>query len=65
MKSGVDRAEHRALSLGRASASAVADVVEISLHNRFNERDGESRIMGPGEMLLIEDTHGKGHVHRP
>ena len=24
--------------------------------------DGESRVIGAGEVFLVEDTHGKGHV---
>jgi quercetin dioxygenase-like cupin family protein len=24
--------------------------------------DGRSRRFGPGEMILLEDTHGQGHV---
>jgi hypothetical protein len=26
--------------------------------------DGEKRIIGAGEVLLVEDTHGKGHFSR-
>jgi len=26
--------------------------------------DGESRVIGPGEILLVEDTSGKGHISR-
>ena len=25
-------------------------------------RDGEARIIGTGEVILIEDMHGKGHL---
>lgn len=24
--------------------------------------DGESRVIGQGEVFLVEDTHGKGHL---
>ncbi len=26
--------------------------------------DGEMRVMRPGDVLLVEDTHGKGHRNR-
>jgi hypothetical protein len=26
--------------------------------------DGEKRVLGPGEVFLVEDTHGKGHISR-
>ena len=26
--------------------------------------DGEKRIIGPGEVFLVEDTHGKGHLSK-
>lgn len=26
--------------------------------------DGERRVFGPGSIVLLEDTHGKGHVTR-
>ena len=26
--------------------------------------DGEKRVIGPGEVFLVEDTHGKGHLSR-
>ena len=26
--------------------------------------DGTKRILGPGEILLAEDTHGQGHISR-
>jgi len=24
--------------------------------------DGESRVIGPGEVFLVEDVSGKGHI---
>ena len=24
--------------------------------------DGEARVIGAGEVILVEDTHGKGHL---
>ncbi len=29
---------------------------------RITVSDGETRVIGPGEVFLVEDTHGKGHV---
>ena len=26
--------------------------------------DGETRHIGPGEVILVEDTHGKGHCSK-
>ena len=26
--------------------------------------DGESRVIGPGEVILVEDTSGKGHLSK-
>jgi hypothetical protein len=26
--------------------------------------DGETRIVGPGEVVLVEDTTGKGHISK-
>ena len=29
---------------------------------KITASDGEARIIGPGEVLLVEDTTGKGHL---
>jgi hypothetical protein len=29
---------------------------------RITVSDGESRVIGAGEVFLVEDTHGEGHV---
>ena len=29
---------------------------------RITASDGESRIIGAGEVILVEDTTGKGHL---
>lgn len=29
---------------------------------KLTASDGESRVIGPGEVILIEDTTGKGHL---
>jgi uncharacterized cupin superfamily protein len=28
---------------------------------KITASDGESRVIGPGEVFLVEDTSGKGH----
>ena len=33
----------------------------MSLH-KLTAGDGESRIIGAGEVILVEDTTGKGHL---
>ena len=46
----------------RHTASRRQYVINLDAAVRITVSDGESRIIGPGEILLIEDTHGKGHV---
>ena len=29
---------------------------------KITASDGESRVIGVGEVILVEDTHGKGHL---
>ena len=29
---------------------------------KITASDGESRVIGAGEVILVEDTHGKGHL---
>ena len=29
---------------------------------RITASDGESRVIGAGEVILVEDTSGKGHL---
>jgi quercetin dioxygenase-like cupin family protein len=29
---------------------------------RITAGDGEARVIGPGEVILVEDTKGKGHL---
>src|SRR6266704_386155 len=38
----------------------------ISLDNgvQITASDGESRVIGAGEILLVEDTTGKGHLSK-
>jgi hypothetical protein len=36
-------------------------VINLDAPNKITASDGETRIIGVGEIILIEDTHGKGH----
>ena len=31
---------------------------------RITAGDGESRVIGAGEVILVEDTTGKGHLSK-
>ena len=31
---------------------------------RITASDGEARVIGPGEVILVEDTTGKGHLSK-
>ena len=37
-------------------------VVNLDGPNRITVSDGESRVIGTGEVILIEDLTGKGHL---
>ena len=37
-------------------------VINLDAPNKITASDGETRIIGVGEILLIEDVHGKGHL---
>jgi hypothetical protein len=39
-------------------------VVNLTGSVEITASDGESRILGPGEILLADDTTGKGHKSR-
>ena len=36
-------------------------IVNLQGAVKITASDGESRVIGPGEVLLVEDTTGKGH----
>ena len=36
-------------------------IVNLQGSVKITASDGESRIIGPGEVFLVEDTTGKGH----
>ena len=37
-------------------------IINLDAGVRITVSDGESREIGAGEILLVEDTHGKGHI---
>ncbi len=37
-------------------------VINLDGPNQITASDGETRIIGTGEVILIEDMHGKGHL---
>jgi hypothetical protein len=37
-------------------------IVNLDAAVRITASDGESRIIGAGEVILVEDTTGKGHL---
>jgi hypothetical protein len=37
-------------------------VVNLDAPHRVTASDGETRIIGAGEIYLVEDLHGKGHL---
>jgi len=39
-------------------------IVQIDGTVEIEVSDGEKRVFGPGSVLLVEDTTGKGHVTR-
>jgi len=39
-------------------------IVQIDGRVEVEVSDGEKRVFGPGSVLLVEDTTGKGHITR-
>ena len=39
-------------------------VVNLDAAHQVQASDGETRIIGPGEIYLVEDLLGKGHLSR-
>ena len=39
-------------------------IVNLDAGVQITASDGESRIIGPGEIILVEDISGKGHSRR-
>jgi hypothetical protein len=44
------------------TASRRQYVINLDAAVKITTSDGEAPVIGPGEILLIEDTRGKGHV---
>lgn len=36
--------------------------INLDAPSRITASDGETRVIGPGEIVLVEDLHGKGHA---
>jgi hypothetical protein len=41
-----------------------AESTRVDAGVQITASDGESRRIGAGEVLLVEDTHGKGHLSK-
>jgi hypothetical protein len=39
-------------------------IINLDAGVQITASDGESRRIGAGEVLLVEDTHGKGHLSK-
>lgn len=37
-------------------------IINLDAGVTITASDGEARTIGPGEVILVEDTHGKGHL---
>ena len=39
-------------------------IINLDAGVTITASDGEARVIGPGEVILVEDTHGKGHLSK-
>src|SRR5262245_13339633 len=39
-------------------------IINLDAGVQITASDGESRIIGPGEVVLVEDVSGKGHLSK-
>jgi hypothetical protein len=39
-------------------------IINLDAAVEITVSDGEKRVIGPGQVFLVEDTHGKGHISR-
>ena len=39
-------------------------IINLDAGVEITASDGETRLIGPGEVFLVEDTTGKGHISR-
>jgi hypothetical protein len=44
------------------AASRRQYVINLDASVKITASDGQARVIGPGEILLIEDVRGKGHL---
>jgi hypothetical protein len=43
---------------------AVSNIINLDAGVQITASDGEARRIGAGKILLVEDTHGKGHLSK-
>jgi len=39
-------------------------IINLDAGVAITASDGEARVIGAGEVILVEDTHGKGHLSK-
>ena len=39
-------------------------IINLDAGVEITASDGEKRVIGPGEVFLVEDIHGKGHLSK-
>lgn len=39
-------------------------IINLDAGVQITAGDGEARVIGAGEVLLVEDTHGQGHLSK-
>lgn len=39
-------------------------IINLDAGVTLTASDGEARVIGAGEVILVEDTHGKGHLSK-
>ena len=39
-------------------------IINLDAGVQITASDGEARVIGAGEVILVEDTHGKGHLSK-
>ena len=39
-------------------------IINLDAGVEITVSDGEKRVLGAGEVFLVEDTHGKGHISK-
>ena len=53
------RAEH---DIGWHTAPRRQYIINLDAGVKITASDGEARVIGAGEVILVEDTTGKGHL---